>query len=288
MVYVPAALKLHAFGLGRLQDPNWTGMNLFDYVKQHVRGRREPIDLLRKPLEIGLLFYLGCWLYDEYFLEDHIESLEGEYQAWYLEDAVELLKFHAPEARTSLALKSADELLQRVNDIYDSGEDRYFALLDHLHSYGTLVEQYEELLSEFASVFNSNRPHYAANYADRVLHDRQLCAYISQLLLTIGFDGDDDGDGVPKPWVERVAWPERVKAILRARDRGACSQCGTNIVIELNAEPHIDHIVPLARGGTNDLVNLQLLCATCNQRKYTNDVDVYSSIPEYIRRGRAT
>ena len=58
--------------------------------------------------------------------------------------------------------------------------------------------------------------------------------------------------------------------------------------MELNADPHIDHIVPLARGGTNDLVNLQLLCAECNQKKYTNDIDVDSSIPEYVRRGRAT
>lgn len=84
MIFIPIALKLHAFGLGRLHDPNWTGMNLFDYVKQHVRGRAEPVELLRKPLEIGLLYHLGRWLYDEYFLETYMEELEGEYQAWYL------------------------------------------------------------------------------------------------------------------------------------------------------------------------------------------------------------
>lgn len=129
MVYVPVALKLHAFGLSRLHDPNWTGMTLFDHVKQHVRGRREPVGLLRKPLEIGLPFYLGCWLYDEYFLEDHSEGLEGEYQIWYLEDAVEFLKFHAPEARGALALKSADELLRRVNDTFDLSPDGHLKLL---------------------------------------------------------------------------------------------------------------------------------------------------------------
>ncbi len=36
-VYTPVALKLHAFGLERLQDPNWTGMELFDYLKRPVR-----------------------------------------------------------------------------------------------------------------------------------------------------------------------------------------------------------------------------------------------------------
>lgn len=30
---------------------------------------------------------------------------------------------------------------------------------------------------------------------------------------------------------------------------------------------HVDHIVPLHRGGTNDCSNLTLSCASCNSRK---------------------
>ena len=30
---------------------------------------------------------------------------------------------------------------------------------------------------------------------------------------------------------------------------------------------HLDHIVPLAEGGINDVANLQLLCAPCNNSK---------------------
>ena len=30
---------------------------------------------------------------------------------------------------------------------------------------------------------------------------------------------------------------------------------------------HVDHVVPIARGGTNDVKNLQLLCPKCNLRK---------------------
>lgn len=45
---------------------------------------------------------------------------------------------------------------------------------------------------------------------------------------------------------------------LIARDGNKCQRCGTTDKIT------VDHIVPLARGGTNDLENLQLLCKLCN------------------------
>lgn len=43
---------------------------------------------------------------------------------------------------------------------------------------------------------------------------------------------------------------------------GKCLRCGTS------AGPwHVDHIVPVARGGGHDRGNLQVLCAPCNLRK---------------------
>lgn len=48
---------------------------------------------------------------------------------------------------------------------------------------------------------------------------------------------------------------------LAARDAKVCRYCGSTENLS------IDHIVPLARGGTNDLDNLQFLCMPCNRRK---------------------
>ena len=45
--------------------------------------------------------------------------------------------------------------------------------------------------------------------------------------------------------------------------RGKCACCRVSIADGY----HVDHIQPLALGGSNDKTNLQLLCPTCNTKK---------------------
>lgn len=62
--------------------------------------------------------------------------------------------------------------------------------------------------------------------------------------------------------------PGRRREIERAyiieRDGGRCHLCGK--VCEV-AEIHLDHVVPLARGGDHSAANLRVACATCNLSK---------------------
>lgn len=60
---------------------------------------------------------------------------------------------------------------------------------------------------------------------------------------------------------QRQPIPKTVQREVWRRDRGACAECGSREKIEF------DHIIPLARGGTNTARNLQLLCEPCNRRK---------------------
>lgn len=65
----------------------------------------------------------------------------------------------------------------------------------------------------------------------------------------------------------RYAWSLIRKAKSKevyTKDIHACKQCGSTENLE------IDHIVPLARGGSNELDNLQILCKKCNRRKWAN------------------
>lgn len=54
---------------------------------------------------------------------------------------------------------------------------------------------------------------------------------------------------------------------LFVRQKGKCASCSTS----LKSGYHVDHIVPLSRGGSNWISNIQLLCQNCNQRKWAKD-----------------
>ncbi|UYV13188.1 MAG: HNH endonuclease [Phycisphaera sp.] len=260
-------------------------MTLFDRLKQHVRGRVEPVELLRKPLERGLPYYLGTWFYDEFFSEDRMEDLKDEYRAWFLSDFADFLVAHECDAQCETVLATS-RLLQRIDVLYERDESKYFRYLESDRGACELSECYITMLHANAGLVAAMRTMYAVKYSDRMMHDRQLCAYIAELVVRIGFDGDDNDIGEPSRWVARERWPERVKSILRARERGKCSICHVDMTQELDADTHIDHIIPLAQGGCNDIVNLQLLCSSCNLAKTSGTVPVRSSIPEYIGRRR--
>lgn len=52
---------------------------------------------------------------------------------------------------------------------------------------------------------------------------------------------------------------------------GKCAYCG----VECGEKYHIDHIVPLCKGGTNEIDNLSLSCPMCNWKKGKKLVDEF-------------
>jgi hypothetical protein len=65
----------------------------------------------------------------------------------------------------------------------------------------------------------------------------------------------------PKSGQRRIPIPESVKLLAWTRDGGACVKCGSK------QDLHFDHIIPVAKGGSNSEENIQILCQTCNLRK---------------------
>jgi 5-methylcytosine-specific restriction endonuclease McrA len=61
--------------------------------------------------------------------------------------------------------------------------------------------------------------------------------------------------------------PSAIVAFLKAAQRGRCAVCGDALAKGF----HLDHVYPLALGGTNHKSNFQLLCRACNLHKAAKD-----------------
>jgi 5-methylcytosine-specific restriction enzyme A len=59
----------------------------------------------------------------------------------------------------------------------------------------------------------------------------------------------------------RISFPTEVREYVFQRDNHQCQSCGQTKKLS------IDHIIPLANGGSNDISNLQTLCGSCNSSK---------------------
>lgn len=58
---------------------------------------------------------------------------------------------------------------------------------------------------------------------------------------------------------------------LLSLQRGRCACCPVKLKTEGKEKYHVDHIISLARGGSNDKYNLQILCPSCNLSKHAKD-----------------
>ena len=53
------------------------------------------------------------------------------------------------------------------------------------------------------------------------------------------------------------------------RQEGCCFYCGDLLYSSFDKAIHIDHKIPISRGGKNDIENIALSCAACNMSKHT-------------------
>jgi len=59
--------------------------------------------------------------------------------------------------------------------------------------------------------------------------------------------------------------------LIFSRQSGKCASCNKKLNKSGDQKFHVDHIIPLANGGSNWPSNLQCLCPSCNLRKSAKD-----------------
>jgi hypothetical protein len=59
------------------------------------------------------------------------------------------------------------------------------------------------------------------------------------------------------------------------RQEGFCYYCGELLYKSFDSSVHIDHMTPISRGGSNDISNIALSCATCNLKKHAKTAEEF-------------
>jgi 5-methylcytosine-specific restriction endonuclease McrA len=57
------------------------------------------------------------------------------------------------------------------------------------------------------------------------------------------------------------------RALIFERDHGACQACGCPLFLSTQPKATLDHVVPVAKGGSGHHTNLQIMCFECNTAK---------------------
>lgn len=69
---------------------------------------------------------------------------------------------------------------------------------------------------------------------------------------------------------DRVFFSREKKEKILHKSKGVCAHCGKELDLETMT---VDHVIPLSKGGTNELKNLVALCEDCNRGKCNYVVD---------------
>ena len=167
----------------------------------------------------------------------------------------------AAEYDSSRYEQRAAEAVQRVNEWRKANPEKTLA------QRAKYRERYREKIAE------KNRARYAANIEAERQRSADYHARNPEKALERGRRWKEQ-----KPEAAR-ARDQRRKALVRgaegshtgedlksiyAMQRGKCAVCRVDFE---GTKYHVDHIWPIARGGSNDKTNLQLLCQPCNQQK---------------------
>lgn len=69
---------------------------------------------------------------------------------------------------------------------------------------------------------------------------------------------------------KRSPVPTQLRKRILSRDNHTCQKCGVHRSDNVRLE--VDHITPVAEGGTDAEENLQVLCSRCHRRKTRSEI----------------
>lgn len=135
------------------------------------------------------------------------------------------------------------------------------------------TENKEKIAAKHREYYAANKEVIAAKKRDRHAASPEKAAAISRRWLLENPDkaaANNRNRRARKRSANGRHTAEDVNAIFESQ-RGMCASCPAKLIKSGKNRYHVDHIVPLIRGGSNDKYNIQCLCPSCNMRKNAKD-----------------
>ncbi len=281
-IYIPVAIDLYIYSLNKMNDIHWFENSLIRVIESQIKtGLPSVSNILHKPIHNGLLYQIANLCFYSKFgsniaLHKSMSDLDSLYEFIYGYSVFlgeSNLKYHP----------SRVEFFTLLDEIVELDPNKYVPDLEK----NKFLQKVDDILFELQSAYKLElemlRLLYIQDTQSRLFNDRQLCEYISFSLSSYyGFKGFPKRNSDSLSMIERCSWPKDIELALYERESGICPKCERAFSSKLTK--HIDHIVPISKGGTNDVVNLQLLCEECNVSKKDKLMRGETTIPKYFDR----
>ena len=125
----------------------------------------------------------------------------------------------------------------------------------------------------FVFIFSRNQTRYSQKNYQKMAYTVQNTSMILKFTLIELYGISDQLEDIQYE-TTRYKWNDKnqrklmtkaLKLRIKKRDKYTCQMCGKHMPDEVGL--HIDHIIPIKRGGKSIEDNLQVLCDKCNLRK---------------------
>lgn len=112
--------------------------------------------------------------------------------------------------------------------------------------------------------YSENKEAYAVRGKDRRENNPEACS------------AHNRARRARKAMAEGTHTAAEVRAIFDAQ-QGLCANCHMQLLKSGPNKYHVDHVMPIKLGGSNDKSNLQCLCKTCNLSKNAKDPIIWAN-----------
>ena len=178
-LFQPAVLRVYQIGMSCLMERDWLSSTFRENLDWRISHNMTPSGLFLKTLHNGILDILGAGFFDRIF------NISYDVLVCDANDAFER------SSEVILLLKCSDcsdseplfELLMAVDEVYcllmGTPQKRVNGAFHRKGIHFELQDALFAVNEHYQSDINELRNMYARNFAERVLHDRQLSEYIS-------------------------------------------------------------------------------------------------------------